>query len=63
MIQLAVKGTVHNMRVVRRPQRSISKPLRNAPNGLAIDCTLAAIIHVDIVILVDVNLERYFVAL
>jgi hypothetical protein len=55
MIQLTVKGTVHRMRVVRRPHRSISKPLRNAPNGLAIDCTLAAITHA--------NLERYFLSL
>jgi hypothetical protein len=61
MIQLAVKGTVHNMRVVRRPHRSISKPLRNAPKGLAIDCILAAIIHVDF--LIGMNLERAFHAL
>lgn len=48
-IQLAVKGIVHNMRVVRRPHRSISMPLRKAPNGLAIDWTLAAIKREDYV--------------
>jgi hypothetical protein len=49
------------MRVERRPHRSISKPLRNAPKGLAIDCTLAAIIHVDFVI--DMILERALFAM
>jgi hypothetical protein len=43
MIQPAVKETLHTMRAVRRPHRSISRPPRKIPKALAIACALAAI--------------------
>jgi hypothetical protein len=42
MIQPAVEETVHSMRTIRRPQRSISRPLKKIPNALATPWTLAA---------------------
>ena len=43
MIQPAVKETLHSMRALLRPHRSISRPLRKIPKELAIAWTLAAI--------------------
>ena len=43
MTQPTVKDTLHSMRALRRPHRSISRPLRKIPNALAIAWTLAAI--------------------
>ena len=45
MIQPAVKETLHTMRALRRPHRSISSPLRKIPKALAIAWTLAVIKH------------------
>ena len=43
MIHPAVKVTLHSNRALRRPHRSIIRPLRMIPKALAIAWTLAAI--------------------
>ena len=43
MTQPAVKETLHSMRVLRRPHRSINRPPRMIPKALASAWTLATI--------------------